>query len=384
MMGVYHQMGHDSWNLIEEQALDEYQGIILSPVNDSPQDVIGRLEQLGFTRNRLEIILDPQFYKPRSDRGQLTSWSYFGNDVDTADLGSIEWWGLRGEALVHAAKGIGATAICSPAMLPRVFDDSYYSLAVNCANRLFPIAQEAGLGLLLTGVVQLQELGKEKAPQRIASILTRTNVSRLYLVLLDDLTPRQQRTDYEALAGAIKLIRLLEDAGTKVLVGFSGLDGILWKHAGATDLATGKYFNLRRFVPGRWEEAADGGRVVPYWTDGGLVTWLREPDVQLLLQANLIDRDASNANPYSRAILEILDSKSGKAWLALGWRQYLHWFQEMECAIGLQPEIANETLRLADDRWKKISDSKIYLFDRGNEGQWIRPWMNAITRATKR
>ena len=38
-MGAYHQMGHDSWNLVGEDELADFSGIVLSPVNDSEAQV---------------------------------------------------------------------------------------------------------------------------------------------------------------------------------------------------------------------------------------------------------------------------------------------------------------------------------------------------------
>lgn len=378
-MGAYHQMGHDSWNLVGEKPLHNYKGMILSPVNDPPDAVSQKLQQLGKHRENLEIILDPQFYEPRSSRGHLTAWPHFSDDVDTVNLGDLKWWEKRGKSLVSIASDIGANAICSPAILPRVYDDNYYSWTVECANRVYEHSSQAGLEILLTSIVRLSELAKEGRPQAIASILTSTEIARVYLVLSDDLAPRTQRTDIEGLVGAVRLIKLLEGAGTQVLVAFSGLDMILWKAAGARDVASGKFFNLRRFVPGRFEEdAPEGGRVVPYWTDSGLVTWLREDDVKLLDKSKLINREEAVSNPYSQKILDILDAGSGEAWVKYGWRQYLYWFQETEAAISDDVKIAKTLLRNSDSLWGDVSDSEVYLYDRHNTGDWIRPWLNAI------
>jgi hypothetical protein len=222
-------------------------------------------------------------------------------------------------------------------------------------------------------------LAKNGRPQSIASVLTSTNISRVYLVLSDDLAPRTQRTDVEALAGAIRLIKLLEDAGTQVLVAFSGLDMILWKAAGASSVASGKFFNLRRFDSGRFEEEGpEGGRVVPYWTDSGLITWLREDDVKLLGRRGVINRAEATKNPYSQKILDILDAGTGKPWVGHGWRQYLYWLQETEAAISQDSAAVNLLLKNADSAWATVSDSGVYLYDRQNTGNWIRPWLNAI------
>ena len=377
-MAVYHQMGHDSWNLIAEKNLRNYAGLILSPVNDSPADVTAKLAKLGKQRNTLEVILDPQFYKPQSDRGHLASWDHFSAEVDTTDLGDTAWWKKQCKSLVSTAYKIGANTICSPTIIPKVYSDDYYRWTVNCAELLYKESASKNIGTLITAVVRLSDLAEKKAPLRIASIFTSSRIDRLYLVLFDDLGPRQQRSDFEELAGAVALIRLLEEAGTRVLVAFSGLDLILWKAAGATDAATGKFFNLRRFVPGRFEDATEGGRVVPYWTDDLLITWLREDDVRLLDRGGLIDRDNAASNPYSTQILDVLDAGAGEAWVGLGWRQYMYWFMETESAISRDRSLAHQLLITADTRWSEVVSSNIYLFDRQNTGSWIRPWLNAL------
>jgi hypothetical protein len=203
----------------------------------------------------------------------------------------------------------------------------------------------------------------------------------LYLVLHDDLAPRKQRTDYKSLAGAITLIRLLRGAGVEVLVGFSGLDMILWKAAGAANVATGKFFNLRRFDPTRWDAESEGGRILPYWTEQSLITWLREEDLKLLLDKKLIDRAVAAENPYGAQILELLDNGAGAAWVGLGWRQYLYWFQQCESDISKTSSIAEALLLNADERWAAVERSGVLLFDRDNDGSWIRPWINAIREA---
>jgi hypothetical protein len=378
-MAAYHQMGHDSWNLVNEEALSSFAGLVLSPVNSTPDQVIEKLHDLGEARERLDIVLDPQLYKPRSDRGKLPDWSYVERDFDTVDLSNSAWWDERCRLLVAESQRVGADAIASPALIPRAFDAAYYESVINCADRLSAMLAGTATSTLITAIVRLADLAQPGAAERIASILTRSRVDRIYLVFHDDLTPRAQRTDAETLAGAMQLIRTLETAASRVLVAFSGLDMLLWKHAGATDVATGKFFNLRRFVPGRWEDPADGGRQLPYWTDDELITWLREDDVRLLLRRGILDPASAVSNPYSQQILEVLDRRSGEAWVRLGWRQYLYWFSQWEAAIRPNSTDVETVLLKADQRWQAIAAAKVYLFDPAvNNGEWVRAWLNAL------
>jgi hypothetical protein len=377
-MPAYHQMGHDSWNLVADTELGSFGGIVLSPVNNGPADTATKVAALGQKRDQLDIVLDPQFYKPKSDRGTLPEWAHITNNFETADLGDEKWWAQRCQLLVQEAARVGATSIASPAILPRSFDSDYYGWVVNCCDMLHGILDPKKIATLVTALVHLPEIGKPGAAERIASILTRTRATRVYLVLCDDVAPRAQRMDSEALAGAISLIRMLEAAGSHVLVACTGLDMLLWKFAGATHVATGKFFNLRRFVPGRWDDPEEKGRVVPYWTDDDLVTWLREDEVRLLLRLGFVDPTRASANPFSREILALLDRRKEEAWLRLGWLQYLYWFSQREADVAAGRVDVRDMLRHADTRWAELERRKVYLFDRANNGEWVRAWLNAF------
>lgn len=378
-MAAFHQMGNDSWNLIDEESLERYAGLVLSPVNDKPHDTAKKVAAVLKGRGELDIILDPQFYKPGSDRGCIVHWDYFSKDVDTTDLSNLEWWKARIDNLVAAAKLVGATSICSPAMLPKQFDDDYYRLTSDVADYLLEKARAQGLGVLVTVIARLPDLSRKGRAEAIAGIITSTNVSRAYIVLFDDIEPRMQRTDVDELAGMATLLKLLEGAAVKALVAFSGLDMVLWKAFGASDVATGKFFNLRRFVPTRWEEAGERGSVVPYFTDGDLVTWLREADLKLLENGGVFDRASAAPDEYSQKILEIIDAGQGKPWVAIGWRQYLAWFARIEEKISNDRSVAKAILKHADALWAKVEKDEVYLLDRSNNGSWIRPWLNALT-----
>lgn len=380
-MGVYHQMGHDSWNLIDQEALSGYRGIILSPVNTSPYAVPEKLAKLKDIRDRLEVVLDPQFYRPSSNRGQLDAWPHFSKDLDSADLSNLDWWAARCDALVNVAEQVQADSICAPAVVPTRHNDAYYELTLQVAEDLNDRAVKRNMRTLVTAIVRLAELADEAEVHRLASVFSRGSARRVYLVLHDELAPRKQRTDYKSLAGAIRLIAFLKASGVEVLVGFSGLDMLLWKAGGAAAVATGKFFNLRRFDPARFDAESEGGRVLPYWTDQHLITWLREEDLRLLIDKDVIDPASAEENPYARQIIDIIARGRGESWVALGWRQYLYWFQQTERELERDPAQVESMLLNADGLWAKIEADGILMFDRANDGLWIRPWINALREA---
>ncbi len=375
-MGSYHQMGHNSWNLIPEDNLEQYSGMVLSPVNSDPEQVSERIESIE-NRDDLDIVLDPQFYIPSSARGRLPLWPYFNSACDTTDLSNAGWWKERCAQLFEVSKQVGVTSICSPAMLPKIYDAAYYDATVNCADELASMVAGSDLSVLLTTVVSFRDLAVDGASDRIASILTRSSINRAYVIFYDDLTARQQWTDSESLIGAMKLIGALEAAGMNVLVGYCGFDVVLWKYCGATSAATGKFLNLRRFGPERWLDDQADGRVVEYWTEPSLIAWLRENDV-LQIQRRLPALLTAAPNPFSAQILTALGSTPRAAWRGLSWRQYLWWFAAIEAEIAADRDAAVQLLSRADANWAALDKAKLLLFDRENDGSWIRPWLNAI------
>ncbi len=374
-MTVYQQMGHDSKNLLEEETLSDYAGAILSPVNyteEQTQLYMRRLQKPG----NFDFVFDPQFYFPETNRGVLREWAYFPDDVDTADQASLSWWGEHVTNIVATARRLGATFVCSPAIVPRVYSDGFYDTLVQVGEIL--VDNIADATPVQTILVNLAKLGQPDRAHVIASIVSRTKCPHLYLIFVTDQEPRRELANAAELARAMLLITLLENSGLRVIVGFSSSDMVLWKVAGATSCATGKFFNLRRFTKSRFEEPASGGGQLPYWFEESLLAYLREPDVIRIRHENLLS-EASLRNPHSQPILDVIEIGQGDAWLALSWRQYMYWFADMERRITLGQVDVRAVLHQVEQRWRLLEDHDVLLEEPRNDGSWIRPWRQSLS-----
>jgi hypothetical protein len=378
-MPVYQQMGHDSRNLLEEESLAAYAGAILSPVNYSEEqsrEQVTRLQVPG----TFDFIFDPQLYYPHTERGVLKDWAYFPSDFDSADQGSPKWMESLVDEISATAVRLGATHACSPVIVPRSYSEEFYERLVQAGELL--ASNPKGLTPVQSLLVSLSDLAENEQPLVVASIVSRTPCELVYLILVTDHDPRRELNDRDELRGAMHLISLLENAGLKVIVGFSSSDMVLWKAAGATACATGKFFNLRRFTKSRFDEPASGGQQFPYWFEESLLAYLREPDVLHVREEGLISA-ASLSNPHSATILEILDRGEGEAWLKFSWRHYMYWFADMERRIAAGNVVAKDLLKQAEDNWIQLEDHDVLLDERRNDGGWIRPWRQALVDFTK-
>lgn len=377
-MSAYHQMGHDSENLLWTEELAQFRGAILSPVNYDQAKVTGQIEWAR-DRTNFETLFDPQLYVPNSERGYLRDWPYFPTDVDTADLASDAWWNRILDALVGVCREIRPTAVCSPVVLPGTYPDDYFARMVNIGDQLCARLAGTDLRPVQSAVVGLPELATSGRPMAIASILSRSRTNHIYLVLVSLTEPRREIAEVEEIKGAMCLIAALRAAGVEVTVGFSSSDVVLWKAAGATNCATGKFFNLRRFTRTRFEEPrGQGGGQLPYWFEESMIAFLRQSDVQRVLPMNLANV-APSVNPFGEQIRAQLATEPERAWLALAWRQFLFWFADIEGRLESGAVAPATLLRNADSNWRILDDSDVLLEERRNDGGWIRPWRRALT-----
>lgn len=376
-MSAYHQMGHNSTNLLAEEQLSGFQGAVLSPVNEDEDGIIRIIDT--DVSDSFEFIFDPQLYYPKTEMDKLLDWSYFPEDVDTVDQSNLSWWQGVNDQLVITLSMLDVDSVCSPAVVPRAYSANYYDL-----NRL--IAEDlrskidGDVEVLDTLLVKMDTLAEAGRAEEIASIVTKGKTKRVYLIFVSDTEPRREISVTDEIKGAIKLVSLLEASGIRVLVGCTSSDILLWKFAGATDCATGKFFNLRRFTPSRFEPSSGGGGQLPYWFEETLFGYLREADLIRVRNADLLSHVSLN-NPFSAEILDIVQNGDGTAWLGLSWRFYMYWFMDFESRFSDKQVNVESLLSNAEQNWVQLEDDDILMEEVRNNGAWIRPWRIAIKEA---
>jgi len=378
-MPTFHQMGNDSQNLLG--VIPGFSGAILSPVNEVEADVTAMVA--AHSSDTFDFIFDPQLYFPRrSDRGKLSTWTYFPTDFETADLGSAAWWKPIIKELVTTASRVGAKAVCSPAIMGgSTYTNEYYEAMRANGNALVDVAAGSNLRVLQTVVVKLDDMADPKRALEIASVVSNTRASQLYLVFLSQVKPREELRDVEQLKGAMKLIHLLESSGIPVLVGCCSSDVVLWKAAGATSCATGKFANLRRFTPGRFNEADDGGRLLAYWFEEALLAFIRTSDLTRVRAHGIATSET--ANSFGKQILAQLETDPIKPWVGTGWRQYMEWFADIERRLANGAVNARDLIRAAERNWQTLEDNDVFMEERANDCAWLRSWLRAAVEFNK-
>jgi hypothetical protein len=376
-MPAFHQIGHDSQNLLFEDSLSRFGGAILSPLNYNEAAITAQLEKLR-ARNNFVTIFDPHLYRPQSERMCLPEWDYYPKDVETSNF-SEQWWGPIVDAVAKTGVGLGTTSVASPAIVPKSFPDDFFLQLVANGNRLETALRGTSVKPMQTVIAGLSDLTSPTRAMTIASIISRSRAPECLLVLLCAVEPRRELADPEELKGAMRLISALESGGQPVTVACCAADMILWKAAGATNCASGKYFNLRRFTLSRLDEPEEngGGGKANYWFEEALLCFLRQSDLLRIRERGFIS-EASNSNPFGAKILDAIPAKT--PWLGFGWRQFLYWFADAEYRLSSGAVSAQELVAVADANWGVIETQipKLFMEERPNDGSWVRQWLRAI------
>jgi len=377
-MSAYLQMGNDSNNLVlGPSKISGFSGLILSPVNESQQDLTVGIKKLR-ENNSFDIIFDPQLYCPQFERGQLGSHAYFPEDLDTADYSSDGWWNKIINKLVEEVTLLEVDAVCSPAPLPKKYTADYYSKIVEIYSKMSGALNGSSIRPVMTVCAALKDLAQVEDALQIASIITTCSPNSVYLVIESEVEPRREISDPN-MVNLMALVSLLEKSGCQTIVSHCSSDMILMKFAGASHCASGKFFNLRRFTRSRFDELQDeGGRQIAYWFENNLMGFLRRADLARIGQAGHAEfiGGENSSNKFSEEIINQFRSEPKKPWLALSWRQYLNWFAATENQLSETnaQTIVKSWLKDAEIRWKQISDEEILLDEERNNGSWIRPW----------
>lgn len=374
-MPAYHQIGHNSENLLAEADLSGFAGAVLSPTNYTEEEIA--LQVAEYQSDSFKCIFDPQLYYPRSERGKLSDWTYFPDTVDTADLSDLSWWSVVLSELADTVERLGVRAVCSPITVPGTYSSGYYAFCGDLAAEFEQILDDE-VELYQTVFVNMEFLEIAQRSFEIASLITRRAPKNIYLVFNMALEQgRKEYRDNRTLTAAMNLVKMLSEAGIRVHVAYVSTELILWKHAGAADCSTGKFFNLRNFSAQRWAPQTGGGGQKPYWVEESLLAHLQADDVARLDALGLLESRGVSVNPYGQSILNNISS--GDAWLGLSWRYFLYWFIDFEQRFESGHIDAEHFLGEVDKAWEEAVDNNgVLMVDRRNDGTWVRHWRIAV------
>lgn len=374
-MSVFHQMADKSQNLLDDEYLVDYVGAVISPVNYTEDETRNHVERLRMrSGGSFEFVLDPQLYFPDSEEGVLPGRRFFPSEFRSGDYMSAKYWTDIAKEVAVVGKDLRAQYVASPAVVPKIYDDAYFELMTTVATSFADNADDRFIPMQSVIVSTRDLAATSDRAMIVASIVAATSCRWIYLMLDTDIRPRLELSDASRLTAVMKLISALERAGKRILIGYCSSDLILWKTAGATACATGKFFNVRRFTRSRFEDKEEGGGNLPYWFEESLLAFVRAADFKRLAGEKLLS-NATIRNPLATEVLNAIEKDA--AWVKWSWVAYLWWFADVEKRLSAGGTTAKDLLKVAKKVWTELDSREVYMSERLNTGEWVQSWLQA-------
>ncbi len=382
-MNLYHQTGHMyQWNIdsiLEDAAGD---GLILSPINIEFSKIMEIDSEL-----LLKSFFDPQLYRIDDNKGKLTTYEYFPENIKcnycTSDFD--DYANLIAQKCIDLQLELNFKYLLIPTryydVWPTNYYDSHYKYFIEPFMN-YIATKNIQKDILLTVLVKQSQLVDDTKKNDLLNWVTGINgIKGIYLLFETNFTTKQIK-DSEYLYQALLFIYFLKQNNLEVHIGYCNTESFLFSISNPDSISMGSYenlrnFNVNRFITPEGEVRQSAPRARLY--SSNLLQWI---DYGYL---------GAFKRLYSSKINEIFeDSKykplvfePGYNWHFQKAEPYKHYFYIFYKQIKEIPEgkvrlsYIKEKINIALEYFADIKNSGIILDD-NSDGSHLGFWLSAI------
>lgn len=219
----------------------------------SPRDL--RREQLVKLSDEIrslpggQVLVDPQFYVPRSDHHRLTGHDYWPESYQTNGFFGGPGMQTLMSAVLQLNQDLGCAAFILPGLMASSIDDDW--LATLRATAEHAATMNAGLPLYSTVALSADSVRNTAGIQDVLAEFETQEVEGAYLLF------EHPNGDYIVqdpiwLANALELAAGLRLLGKTVVVGYANHELLCLGAASVNAIASGTWMNVRAFSPDRF------------------------------------------------------------------------------------------------------------------------------------
>jgi len=225
--------------------------VILSPRDLERKQLVKLSDEIRALPGGL-VLLDPQFYLPRSDHARLTSHDYWPDSYQTNGFfGGPDMHKLM-DAVLQLNRDVGAAAFVLPGLLATTIDDDWLGTLRATAERA--ATMDAGMPLYATVALNAESMRNTAGIQEVLAEFETLNVNGAYLLF------EHPNGDYIVqdpiwLANALELSAGLRLLGKTVVVGYANHQLLCLGAASVNAVVSGTWMNVRAFSPDRFRAA---------------------------------------------------------------------------------------------------------------------------------
>lgn len=365
------QCGHHGKGRATEAVKEGYaDGAILSPADYKFKQNEGLSEELRSEGGT--VLFDPQFYIPRADRPDLTTYPYFqargGEDFSTGMFASR----TEREELCRDVLAVQDDLEVDAYLAPARFLDSYTGTNLDrwldFTESFLKIAEEDGRDIPVFASLPIDgfELNDEERRDRLLNRVTKVDPDGFYVsVRYNDRDTRLPLNGEENVYSYLKLLVSLRLNRYEVIAGHTHQIAHLLLGLGINAFASGHYQNLRAFDVDRWEPSDEeqfGRQVVRYYSDELLNSIRVESQLEELYTTTGFDESKiRTGSPYEEDLFDGTTTPEESGWKYSGasWEHYIWSCNKIRSEyqgkdLGERMNHAEETVKQAKQTYDEV------------------------------
>jgi hypothetical protein len=356
------QIGHNGHLLADDILSEGYaDGAILSPADYELSDNISISNTIHGEEG--DVLFDPQFYIPRTERPGLSTYSYFdefgGGDFETSGVLSEVDELVRG--ILSTQDQLEVDAYISPARFLDVFSEPKIEIWVELTEAFLEIVDDEGRDIPVFASLPVYQTSLIDVEQRtnLLNRITQFDTDGFYVSAKFDNEVRYPLTGSSNVYAFLDLLNTLKRARYEIIVGHTHQIAHLLFGIGVDAFASGHYQNLRAFDTRRWdpEDEQGGGRLVSKYYSDKILNELRvDPELDLMYQKSNFDIETIRTpSPYDEDLFDssIPPSASGWKFRDATWDHYIWSCYQIAQRYSGVPQ--SERFQLA---WQKIVEAE--------------------------
>lgn len=225
--------------------------VILSP-RDLKREQLVKLSEEILALPGGRVLLDPQFYVPRSDHHRLTAHDFWPDTYQTSGFFGGAGMQTMLAGVLQLNRDMGAAAFVLPSLMASAIDDDW--LATVRATADHAATMNVGMPVYATVALSSEAVRNTAGIQDLIAEFETLKVDGAY-VLLEHPDRDYIVQDPQWLTNALELSAGLRLLGKAVVVGYANHELLCLAASSVTAVASGTWMNVRAFSPDRFMAA---------------------------------------------------------------------------------------------------------------------------------
>lgn len=284
---VYFQYGSRGVNILDELIKNSVvDGIIWDPRYCNKNNILQKKKNITQSIN---YLFDPKFYYfefEDCDKKNLTELTFYPTEkIDRRFLNNEAELNSFFAELIKYQQEIGTTKIVIPSLLIKKFDDVNSERQLNLIDKfiLFIEKNDIDIEYMINLTIEEEAFSDSEKMKDFINNLEEfySKTNNIYFTVIRPLESANKLLfKSELLENIIYFIYYLNYIGYKIIVGYTGLEGILFLAAGASGIGTNVTQSLKRLVLekigfGEQKENNGGGQPKSHYTSIPLLNYLK-------------------------------------------------------------------------------------------------------------